>query len=190
MRVYHDSTVPGDVLSHLRLESVQLVNMDDSQIRNRMSWRFLPSGQSDLEAFAVRDIDSRISAREASAVQDWEASGLDFHVLRDHPSHANFRISGGMWGGKGGVISDINEKILANTANDNYLNDMNFLNTHIWPIMLEKGVKEHDANTCNKSFPTRRDGLNHVGSVWIDGIRRKTDDDILHEAMVTNPCLK
>ena len=34
-----------------------------------------------------RDLDSRISPRELSAVEDWQISGRTYHIMRDHPYH-------------------------------------------------------------------------------------------------------
>ena len=50
-------------------------------------------------ALPCRDLDSRLSFREKMAVDEWVESGLRFHVMRDHPSHSMWPMSGGMWGG-------------------------------------------------------------------------------------------
>ena len=52
-----------------------------------------------MDHFIIRDADSRLSRRDFCAVEEWLKSGKMFHVLRDHPSHSNFPISGGLWGG-------------------------------------------------------------------------------------------
>jgi len=72
--------------------------------------------QPTVERFIVRDSDSRLQARDWAAVQDWVCiviviaryvvgpdcfpvqvkSGKQFHCLRDHLSHSNYPISGGM----------------------------------------------------------------------------------------------
>lgn len=39
----------------------------------------------------------QITEREVSAVREWMKSGLQFHVMRDHPKH-DFAILGGLWG--------------------------------------------------------------------------------------------
>ena len=44
-----------------------------------------------------RDLDSRITAREAAAVADWLASDKAFHFMRDHPAHS-IEILGSGWG--------------------------------------------------------------------------------------------
>ena len=52
-----------------------------------------------MDLFASRDLDSRFSDREFSAVEDWLRSDKDFHLMRDHIGHGT-EILGGMWGVK------------------------------------------------------------------------------------------
>ena len=40
-----------------------------------------------VDEWHSRDLDSRISEREVSAVVDWLATGKHFHVMRDRPNH-------------------------------------------------------------------------------------------------------
>jgi len=179
--------VPETLLRYLRDHNVELVDMSDDPLKNQMVWRFLPAGEAKVERFASRDIDARLSAREAAAVKEWEDSGLPFHVMRDHPSHNNFAVSGGMWGRKGGAIKDIRERLLGSSLSNDYLVDMNFLNSQIWGLMNETGVMVHDAFNCDRlntrPFPTARQGSEHVGSVYIDGVVRQIDADILLNAL-------
>ncbi|XP_013413046.1 uncharacterized protein LOC106175532 [Lingula anatina] len=51
-------------------------------------WRFLVADDTDLEAFIVRDLDSRLSKRDKILVEEWLTSGLPFHIIRDHPKHS------------------------------------------------------------------------------------------------------
>ena len=63
-------------------------------------WRFLPVLDPGVEAVLSRDLDSRLTAREAAAVTQWlEETSLPFHVMRDHPMHGT-EILGGMWGAR------------------------------------------------------------------------------------------
>ena len=186
MRVYYDKTVPGIIIRQLESDGVQLVDMSGSTM-NKMSWRFLAA--KDAERFCARDIDSRLSKREALAVQEWIDSGKQFHVMRDHPSHSKYPISGGMWCST--TISNI-ENLLTNVKNQAYLQDMNFLNKVIWP-MAKKSLLQHDSFSCDKfgggkPFPTPRVGWEHVGSVYIDGKMRQKDVDILKRTDVVQKC--
>lgn len=68
--------------------------------RNGMLWRFLPLLDQLVDVVLVRDLDSRLSAREAAAVADWlNDTQFAVHVMRDHPSHS-WPMLGGMWGAR------------------------------------------------------------------------------------------
>jgi len=84
---------------------VRMVSDEYNQLDNRgMFHRFLPADQVGVEYMISRDTDSRLSAREKVAVDEWLASGADLHVMRDHPYHG-VPILGGMWGVKGSKVS-------------------------------------------------------------------------------------
>jgi hypothetical protein len=61
MYIYFDNSVPLNTIQQLtQYRSVSLVNMTDSSINNKMSWRFLVAADTDVERYVVRDIDSRL----------------------------------------------------------------------------------------------------------------------------------
>ena len=188
MRVYYDNSVPMEIIEQLKELQVQLVDMTNSKM-NKMSWRF--QAASDAKRFCARDIDSRLSKREAAAVEEWVQSGKQFHVMRDHPSHSNYPMSGGMWCST--TIPNM-EAMLTDVKNQAYLQDMNFLNKVIWP-MAQKSLVQHDSFSCDKfgggkPFPTPRVGWEHVGSVYINGKMRQGDVDILKNARIAEKCSK
>ena len=201
MRIYHDHTVPNSILETLRLNpAVELIAVDGSRMPAKMTWRFLPIQDPAVDIFISRDIDSRLSMRERAAVAEWETSSKVFHVMRDHPSHSNFEISGGMWGFKR-ADSHRDLAVHMNVFIDNmqdpaaYLSDMNMLNAHIWPIMKNNGVMVHDAFSCDRTrtrpFPVDRPSASHhVGSVFLnkDSQERQVDVDILVSADATHTC--
>jgi len=61
--------------------------------------RFLAADLPDWDYLIVRDLDSVVISREVAAVEEWLASDLPFHIMRDHPAH-NTAILAGMWGVK------------------------------------------------------------------------------------------
>jgi len=195
MRVYHDDSVPAAVLENLRARPyAKLVDMQHSPIQNKMVWRFLVASDPTVERYVVRDIDSRLTTREKAAVDEWIDSGKKFHVMRDHPSHSNFAMSGGMWGGRREAISDMEARLKRRALNQNYLQDMNFLNNEVWPI-AQKSLMQHDSLSCDKfgggrPYPTPRVGWEHVGSVYIGGKMRQGDVDILKKAGVVAKCTR
>lgn len=46
-----------------------------------MFWRFLPYDDFEIELFIVRDLDSRISIREAVADFEWANSTKNLHIM-------------------------------------------------------------------------------------------------------------
>jgi len=100
-RVYYDLTVPPEMIDKLEDKQeegkVELYEKPKAQGHLGMFWRFEPLKDISIERFIVRDSDSRLNIREAAAVQEWEESGKEFHIMRDHPQHGAY-ICGGMWG--------------------------------------------------------------------------------------------
>jgi hypothetical protein len=52
-----------------------------------MFYRFLVAADSTVDRFIIRDVDSRLNARDRLAVEEWIQSKLAVHVLRDHVNH-------------------------------------------------------------------------------------------------------
>lgn len=102
VRIYHDNTVPSNILNELReLDNVQLCEMfDTNKGFLRSIWRFIPLFDSEITRFISRDCDSRLSERDRIAVDEWIASGKQFHIVRDHPHGHGWVINAGMWGAR------------------------------------------------------------------------------------------
>lgn len=195
MRIYHDNTIPKEIYDNLHGRPyVRLMNMTDSVIENQMVWRFLVASDHTVERFVSRDIDSRLSFREKAAVDEWIASGKKFHVMRDHPSHTDYAMSGGMWGATSTAIPDMEARLTARALNPKYFQDMSFLADEVWPL-AENEVLQHDAFGCHgnkwgetKPFPTKRVEGEHIGSVWLKGKMRAGDVNILTKQL-KNECV-
>ena len=191
MLVYHDATVPKHILSTLKSHDVWLNDMSQSSM-NKMSWRFT-AAYNKISLFCSRDIDSRLSLREKYAVDEWIVSGQKYHVMRDHPSHSKYAMSGGMWCASTEAFSFISEKLKEIAVEDSYLKDMDWLNEHIWNDAKDN-VVQHDSFSCDefmgaKPFPTLRIGWEHVGSVYINGEMRENDINILRETTPPSQCI-
>lgn len=186
IRIYYDNTVPEDIIDKLRIyEKVELVDMTNSVYKNKMFWRFSIVLDPGVNLYIIRDIDSHLSLREKLAVEEWLSSGKKFHVMRDHPSHCSYPMSGGMWGGKKDyTIYSLYNQHCSKFNISRYLEDMNFLNKYLWGY-IKNDVLVHDSFqfrnhlTSCKPFPVRRIGFEHVGSVIIDGKERDCDIKIL-----------
>ena len=86
--------------------------------------------------FGSRDLDSWILARERSAVAEWEASGDQFHIMRDGPFHTS-TIHGGLWGADNYInfkkALELRRKLLEVHPHQGYNYDQNILDNNIWP---------------------------------------------------------
>lgn len=108
-------------------------------------WRFEPAVYENVEAFISRDCDSRLNPREAAAVQEWLASGLPFHSMRDHYQHI-VPMLGGMWGCRHSPW--IQEELDAWTQRDLKGSDQDFLAQRVWPKIRDKCLV-HDRYTVD-----------------------------------------
>jgi Uncharacterised nucleotidyltransferase len=106
-----------------------------------MFWRFLPVSEPGLGAVIVRDADSLLNSREAAAVAAWLASGKAGHVMRDHPQHLSWPMLGGMWGVRGGVIADMEDKIRNWGRWRKKYDDQYFLKDVVWPLIANDCVQ-------------------------------------------------
>lgn len=144
-------------------------------------FRFLVFADPSVDIAIVRDVDSRISAREIKCVEEWIESGLNFHIIKDHPTGHSALISAGMWGAKADSLRDIKEIM------DDFLNplpelgvdrnqrgvDQEFLGERIYyPLVMESCLYHSEYYHCKikgdsiqKKFPTPdRFPRNHIGA--------------------------
>jgi len=97
-RFYIGNSTPQDVIDKLdSFDNTEIVLMNTDEGWDGMFWRFYPVTDSDVDVMISRDVDSRITYREAAAVNEWLESGKTLHIMRDHPMHTE-PIMGGMWG--------------------------------------------------------------------------------------------
>jgi protein O-GlcNAc transferase len=179
MWVYHDDTVPSEILQILKKNNVKLIKSEDSGFYRSM-WRFYPCGHESVEYFISRDVDSRISLRDRESVYEWIDSGKDFHIIRDHPVGHSWVMNAGMWGSKGGVINItnmINQYI--NDPHNKYI-DQIFLRDMVYPLTKESRLV-HDEyfnyeGDCYKIKRDRKiDNFAFIGeSIGVDDESRYT----------------
>ena len=183
MWLYHDNSVPEDILNTLTNNGVKLINMSDTGIFG-MFWRFLPTDDENIERFIVRDCDSRMDNREKVAVDEWIQSDKTLHIMRDHPYH-NVPILGGTWGLKNGKINNMRlqiDKYCKSKGSFSYGDDQKFL------IALYNHFKDdtisHDEffnYENNKPFPEKRKGLEFVGKVFDENENTVKEHEIILE---------
>lgn len=135
-----DASVPADVLERLGALGCQIVVMRKSLgSQYGKCWRFLVAADPSVERFACRDADSRLNVREKAAVDEWIASGADFHLMRDSVHHDR-RMMGGLWGGRGGAIPDIEARIDAWDCFERWGDSDRFLSEAIWPLVAGRAL--------------------------------------------------
>jgi protein O-GlcNAc transferase len=147
MWVYHNNTVPQDILDKLKELDVKLINTNEDNGFFGSLWRFNPISDENVEYFISRDCDSRISLRDETAVNEWINSNKSFHIIREHPIGHGWVINAGMWGAKGNSISNFNI-LVRDYLNNNYRTDDKsidqcFLRDIVYPIAI-KDLFLHD----------------------------------------------
>jgi hypothetical protein len=112
-----DLAVPERIVTKLRLLGVEIARVQ-GLVGNRTipgvsqrDWRLLVADDRNVHFFLVRDAESRLNDRDASAVGEWiaeverrtaagDADAFPVHCIRDHPKHAKLAIVDGLWGGR------------------------------------------------------------------------------------------
>lgn len=180
--IYHDDTVPADVLARLSGLGAILKPQAEEPGFIRLFWRFLPAAIKAVDRFISRDADSRLGFREAQAVAEWVRSGDKFHVMRDHPNH-NHPMMGGTWGCVSGAIPNALERIRTGmkTARQStrvtiqgrgFDEDQTWLENVVWPIAKASCTQHDECHDRRKygdiqRFPThRKDKFDFVGNKY------------------------
>ena len=152
--------VPKKVLNKVKQLGAELVSVKTKSIPP-FFWRYLVVDDSGVDYFIVRNGDSRLSERDAVAVNDWlqrqtpNESLNALHCIRDHPNHANMSIVEGLWGGRRAAMnSALNKSIVVQLIE--YLkvtkpseSRSDFLRDSIWPIFSSMSYC-HDSVSENK----------------------------------------
>lgn len=198
-RPYVYGKVPSTVLAKL-IELGAEIRYIDIRVTGLapMLWRFTVMDDPAVDVFIVRDCDSRLTPRDAAVVSDWLMKGKAFHCIRDHPSHSNFPVSGGLWGARRKPFVAIFGKQRLSSVmrrySSAYVQDMNFLAREVWPNVTHAAYC-HDSFSCDRyaashPFPMARVGAEHIGQVYDEfSIGRKIDMDILRRTPVNTKCV-
>ncbi len=163
-RFYCGTSVPDDITSQLLDLGAEVTLMPEEGNWSGMFWRFAAIAEPDVEVMLSRDTDSRLTNREALAVNQWLQSDKLFHVMRDHPEH-NTEILGGMWGAKKPILQDMIHLMNSYEKGDFWQVDQNFLRQVVWPRVAYTTFT-HDPFFAKIPFPSPRNGLEFVGQVW------------------------
>jgi len=164
IRFYVDPFVT--VKDELRRLGCDVVEMRKEPGGKAMSWRFL-AAMEPWERVVFRDADSRIGPREAAAVKDWIIEGALAHIMRDHEHHRCYPIFGGMWGIKGGRLTEMRKWINQWPKWGERMDDMLLIEKHVWPLIRNDCT--HHTSVPNKwggvPFPEHAPCAGFVGEI-------------------------
>lgn len=163
-RFYCGTSVPLEVIQQLKDRGSEIIDMKTPGDWTGMFWRFEAICDHDVDIMISRDTDSRLTRREAAAVDIWLKSDKNFHIMRDHPAH-NTVILGGMWGARKPILQDMKALIDAYVKQSYWQIDQQFLRNIVWPRVMNDSIV-HDPFFQKIEFPTIRNGLEFVGQVW------------------------
>lgn len=158
VRVYHDKSIPQNVLDELRKLSVTCILVEGEGSYGSF-WRFKPMFEGH-DAFMSRDIDSRITWRDLRCISEWMNSGKKYMVIRDHEEHYKTSVMAGMFGVRGSIPDELKIDMDRISKCHAYTTDQFFLAQHLWPHMedcIEFGYK--DLEWMKESW----DPKNHIG---------------------------
>jgi hypothetical protein len=138
-RFYVDGSVPRATIDQLAGLHADLVFMPPSERLSGTFWRFAAADDRRFAYWLVRDADSRLNIRDRAAVDAWIASGKPFHVMRDHPDHAN-PIMACSFGGVGGYPGGMAAAADSWPRKSSYCDDEAFLAAVIWPRVKDDAM--------------------------------------------------
>lgn len=165
VRMYVGASVPEATVEQLLREGCDVINVDLPEDRSAALWRFSAVSDPKLDTVIVRDVDSRITMREAQAVADWLASGRQFHIMRDHPGHA-VEMMAGMWGvHPDAPVRRLFKRVL-DVRTPSFTADQEWLRNFVYP-MARHDALIHDSiysvENARRRFPDARVGYEFVG---------------------------
>lgn len=171
LRFYTGDSVPESIKQTLQLfPHVQLVEEYGPEDHRAKLWRFQALADQEFDVVLSRDADARLTHRERIAHEEFLASGLDFHIMKDHPTGHNYQISAGMFAARTSAIpADLHE---TEAAKNYYTQDQDWLAAYIWPLIKESTLihdETYDSPVEGKSkrrpFPiAKKASLHHIGA--------------------------
>jgi len=127
-----------DILDLCDVNSLPAMDKWNSQKPHGMFWRMQPLGDPTVLKFQSRDLDGYLTERVREAVDEWEISGKQFHIMRDHPNHGS-KILGGLWGGSNYMNFKLALKarkaLYSVPSSSQYGYDLDILERRVWPLI-------------------------------------------------------
>jgi len=171
LRFYTGASVPESIKQTLQLfPHVQLIEEYGPEDHTAKLWRFQALADQDFDVVLSRDADARLTHRERIAHEEFLASGLDFHIMKDHPTGHNYQISAGMFAARTRAIpADLHE---TEAAKNYYTQDQDWLAAYIWPLIKDSTLIHDESyetptegQSKRRSFPIgKKATLHHIGA--------------------------
>ena len=171
LRFYTGASVPESIKQTLQLfPHVQLVEEQGPEDHRAKLWRFQALADPAFDVVLSRDADARLTHRERIAHEEFLASGLDFHIMKDHPTGHDYQISAGMFAARTRAIPDDLQE--TEEARDYYTADQDWLAAYIWPLIKDSALihdESYETPTEGQSkrrpFPIgKKATLHHIGA--------------------------
>jgi hypothetical protein len=170
LRFYTGASVPESIKQTLQLfPHVQLVEEQGPEDHTAKLWRFQALIDREFDIVLSRDADARLTHRERIAHEEFLASGLDFHIMKDHPTGHDYKISAGMFAARTKATPahlDYYE------PGDYYTADQDWLAAHLWPLIKDSALIHDESyqtltegRSKRRPFPiAKRATLHHIGA--------------------------
>lgn len=154
-RFYVGASIAAETVDALKATGAEVVDRSERlQDWSALLWRFQSLTDLSVEAHLFRDCDSRLTAREAAAVEEWLTSGAEFHIIRDHPEHY-MPILAGMWGCTAAGARRIANMRPSNLANQHRFVDQLWLRDVVYPIATGRAVVHDEFGIFPDETPRR-----------------------------------
>ena len=165
VRIYTDNAISF----HSIRDQIDVIEVTDGSFG--MFWRFRPMWESSDNIVVVRDSDSRVTIREAKAVNEWLDSNYNFHVIKDHPAHYDWPINGGLFGYRGQLTNELwNSLMYYQHQGHHYTLDQVWLRDCMWPVVASTACM-HSMNSPGWFSQTRdqlRNKLDFCGNGYTE----------------------
>jgi hypothetical protein len=173
VRFYTGASVPESIKQTLQLfPNVEIINVEGPEDHTAKLWRFQALTDTEADVVLSRDADARLTRRERIAHEEFLASKLDFHIMKDHPIGHNYKISAGMFAARKGAIPEIAQLIKEQQSKDYYTQDQDWLAEQIWPRIKDNCLihdetygSQAEGISAVKTFPMAKEAtLHHIGA--------------------------
>jgi hypothetical protein len=146
-RFWVDDSVSPETLEALRAAGAEVLEAPRwPGWHGGLFWRLLAADEPGFVRWGIRDCDSRLTYRERLAVDQWIASGLPLHTVRDHPGHKQ-PIMGCCFGGQRAAVQDMAGLIArwrTTGHGDHYGSDEAMLRELLWPQVKDQTLVHTD----------------------------------------------